>query len=50
MHHRNMESYHECPECMKLFASKVIMRLHISAKHRGVKYNCKHCPKVCRML
>ena len=42
----NMESHHECPECMKLFASKVIMRLHIAAKHGGVKYNCKQCPKV----
>ena len=42
----NMEYHHECPECMKLFASKVIMRLHIAAKHGGVKYNCKQCPKV----
>ena len=31
---------------MKLFVSKVVMRLHIAAKHRGVKYNCKDCPKV----
>jgi len=45
-----MESHHECPECMKLFASKVIMRLHIAAKHGGVKYNCKQCPKEFKYL